>query len=152
MAAAMPTGRSRRRGTRRRSRSKTEPLFRHGLGADRGAHLGAFFAGRAEAEQRAGQGAELGDLFDVRDLELLHGAVLELAHEEQVDEAHDVGLLQAPQLLEGGALELGVLAEAHDQDLYRTHMPFLSVSLGRAGPASAARQHLGLGGVELLLR
>ena len=59
------------------SSSKTVVLvaeLRAGLGAD----LGALFAGRAEADERAGDGAELGELVVVGDLELLDRAVFVL--------------------------------------------------------------------------
>ena len=55
-----------------------------------GAHLGALFAGRAEADERPREGAQLGQLMLVLDLDLLDAAVLVLVDEQQVDDAHDV--------------------------------------------------------------
>ena len=45
------------------------------LRAGLGAYLGALFAGRAEADERAGDGAELRELVVIGDLELLDRAV-----------------------------------------------------------------------------
>ena len=88
--------------------------------AGHGADLGAFFAGRAEADQGAGDGAQLGELVGVAQLDLLDGAVVVFVHEQQVDQTHDIVVYQAPELVESRARELRVLAVADHQDLYRT--------------------------------
>ena len=44
-----------------------------------------------------------------------------MVDDEQVDDPHDVLLAQQAKLVERLALELGVRAEADDEDLYRSH-------------------------------
>src|SRR5262249_61133337 len=55
----------------------------------------------------------------VRVLEPLDGAVGQLAHDDEVDQSHDVAVTKLLELRHDLALRLG-LVEAEDEELYRT--------------------------------
>ena len=88
-----------------------------GLGARLGAGDHPFLALDPEADQRADLAAELdrlvlGEVAQVRDLDLSVGV---LVHGERVDDAHRVALLQALELGDDLAVELGVAEAEHDE-------------------------------------
>ena len=92
----------------------------HRTHAGRGAHLGAFLTGGAEADQRTDDRSELLQLVlrHVALLQSLDVPIVVLAHGDQVDQPHDVVILQPRELLADRALELGI-DEADHEYLHR---------------------------------
>src|SRR5512132_1325632 len=107
------------------------------LGAGKRTRFGAFFAGRAETDQRPHVGAELHRFVfaQVARVQRLDVALVVLPHDRQVDQADDVLVLQALELLEDLAFELR-LVEADYEHLYRANSHrHLTSSGGSSAPS-----------------
>ena len=89
-------------------------------GSDHGAVFALFSFFAADPDQRADDGAELHRLVlrEVALLQALDVPVFVLAHDDQVDQAHDVVLAEAGELGPNRPLELGIV-EADHEDLNR---------------------------------